>query len=128
MNLTVKREDFSDARTIGRMSVDGVMLCWTLEDTVRTGPKVYGKTAIPAGSYTVELTQSARFGRVMPLVCEVPGFEGIRIHPGNTAADTEGCILVGLGRAEDAVTGSRAAFDLLMAKLNDADGITLDIA
>ena len=128
MKLTVKREDLNAERTIGRMAVDGVMQCWTLEDTVRTGPKVYGKTAIPAGSYVVMLTQSARFGRVLPLVCNVPGFEGIRIHPGNTAADTEGCILVGLGRAVDAVTGSRAAFDVLMAKLSAADSITLDIA
>lgn len=125
MKLTIKRQDYSDARTIGRLSIDGEPFCWTLEDKVRTGPKVYGQTAIPSGTYGVKLTMSQRFKRVLPLLVDVPGFEGVRVHPGNSAADTEGCILVGLGRAEDSITQSRLAFDALFAKLEKADAITL---
>lgn len=132
MKLTVRRLELTGQSTIGRLAVDGVDFCWTLEDVVRTGPKVYGQTAIPAGTYDVRLTMSNRFKRVLPLLLNVPGFEGVRIHPGNTAADTDGCILVGLGHADDRITDSRAAFDALFARLQAADArgesISLEIA
>ena len=79
--------------TLGKMYIDGVDMCYTLEDVVRE-EKVYGETAIPAGRYRVDVTYSNRFQCDMPLVLDVPNFEGIRIHPGNTDKDTHGCILV----------------------------------
>ncbi len=120
MKLDLRRLELTGQSTIGRLAVDGVDFCWTLEDVVRTGPKVYGQTAIPAGTYAMQLTLSPRFKRVLPLLVNVPGFEGVRIHPGNTAADTEGCILVGLGHADDRITDSRAAFDALFTRLKAA--------
>lgn len=132
MKLTVRRLELTGQSTIGRLAVDGVDFCWTLEDVVRAGPKVPGQTAIPAGTYAVRLTMSNRFKRVLPLLMNVPGFEGVRIHPGNTADDTEGCLLVGLGHADDRITDSRAAFDALFARLQAADArgedISLEIA
>lgn len=128
MMLTLKRQDLTPARTIGRLSIDGVPFCWTLEDVVRVGPKVYGKTAIPAGTYLIKITQSPRFGRLLPLLLGVPGFEGVRIHPGNTELDTEGCILVGMGRTADTITESRKAFNALMLRLEKESSITLEVA
>lgn len=132
MKLTVRRLELTGQSTIGRLAIDGTDFCWTLEDVVRSGPKVYGQTAIPAGTYAVQLTMSPHFGRVLPLLVGVPGFEGVRIHPGNTAADTEGCLLVGLGHADDRITDSRAAFDALFARLQAAsdrgEAISLSIA
>lgn len=132
MKLTLRRLELTGQSTIGRLAVDGTDFCWTLEDVVRSGPKVPGQTAIPAGTYAVQLTMSPRFKRVLPLLVGVQGFEGVRIHPGNTAADTEGCILVGLGHADDRITDSRAAFDALFPKLQAAaargEPITITIA
>jgi hypothetical protein len=107
--------------TIGELLIDGVHECWTLEDVVRpVGEKIFGETAIPYGTYRVVVTPSARFQCDMPLVCDVPDFTGIRIHPGNTAADTHGCLLVGRGRTGGSVTESRLAFDALFPKIRDA--------
>lgn len=133
MKLTVRRTIFSDASTIGELDIDGALECFTLEDVVRAdGVKVYGETAIPAGHYDVELTMSPRFGRVLPLLINVKNFVGVRIHPGNSARDTEGCILVGRGHSRDWITDSRAAFTSLFLKLEAAvarrERITLDIA
>lgn len=83
---------------------EGAFLAHTLEDVVRltrneddtiSGQKIKGKTAIPAGRYEIVITHSNRFKKPLPLLLNVPQFEGIRIHAGNTDADTEGCILVG---------------------------------
>ena len=95
MIINLVRYKYFDDRTIGRMYVDGVFFGHTLEDTVRPlGIKVKEHTAIPAGSYEVEVTRSARFKRDMPIVLNVPMFTGIRIHGGNRPEDTEGCIMV----------------------------------
>ena len=82
--------------------------------------KLAGATCIPAGSYPLVINRSARFRRLLPQLLGVPGFEGIRIHPGNTDADTEGCILVGQTRSEDFVGSSRAALRALFTKLQAA--------
>lgn len=108
--------------TIGLLSIDGVHECYTCEDVVRpSGEKLHGQTAIPAGVYSVVVNQSQRFKRRLPLLLlAVPGFEGVRIHPGNTAADTEGCILPGMGFAPTGVTQSVRAFDALFRKIEAA--------
>lgn len=103
------RDDVTPGRTIGKLSCDGAFLCFTLEDPVRTGPKIAHETAIPEGRYDVIITKSQRFGVMLPLLLRVPGFEGIRIHSGNTTADTSGCLLVGLSRDHDSIASSRIA-------------------
>lgn len=108
--------------TTGQLSVDGVHECFTLEDAVREGPKVPGRTAIPTGRYEVAVTLSQRFGRQLPILLDVTGFSGVRIHPGNTAADTEGCILVGHSRGLDSVLDSRLAMAALQPKIAGAIG------
>jgi hypothetical protein len=120
MILRLVRRWFTEASTIGELYLGGELECFTLEDRVRKGPKVPGSTAIPEGTYGVVITYSARFQRELPLLLEVPGFTGVRIHAGNTAADTEGCILVGKTRGTDWIGQSRLAFDLLFNKLRTA--------
>jgi len=84
-----------DYCTIGELHRNGLFVCYTLEDVVRpVGEKVYGKTAIPYGTYPLVITYSNRFKRLLPLVENVPMFSGIRFHRGNSAVDTNGCILV----------------------------------
>jgi hypothetical protein len=119
MELDLRRVELSSVCTIGELYVDGEFECYTLEDAVRDR-KIPGETAIPAGRYQVILSWSPRFRRILPLLVDVPGFEGIRIHPGNTAADTEGCILVGQARGAAAVFQSRGAFEGLFLKLEAA--------
>jgi hypothetical protein len=127
MKLHLVRKDKNDKCTTGTLSVDGVFECYTLEDPVRDGPKQYGNTAIPAGTYQVKITYSPRFKRDLPLLLDVPGFEGVRIHTGNSAADTEGCILVGQVINEAVIWKSRAAFDALFVKMKQASEIELVI-
>lgn len=86
-----------------------------------------GKTAIPAGFYLVQITYSPRFKVPLPLVEDVPGFTGIRIHAGNTDEDTEGCILVGRTSHADAIGESRLALEALMAKLPPRAAVPLTI-
>jgi hypothetical protein len=121
VKLELKRTDCGRTCTIGDLFVDGKRECFTLEDVVRfDGVKIYGETAIPGGTYAVDITWSPRFKRDLPLLIGVDNFIGIRIHPGNTASDTEGCILVGQGKGVNCILSSRAAFDALFAKLSAA--------
>jgi hypothetical protein len=120
MLLTLHRKYFTERSTIGMLSVNGKTECFTLEDRVHDGPKVAGRTAIPLGTYNVIVNESQRFKRLLPLLLEVPGFEGVRIHCGNTDADTEGCILVGKRRGNDMIFESRAAFDHLFPQIAEA--------
>jgi len=133
MNLLLSREPSVDGATIGYLFVDGKFLCFTLEDVVRApGVKIPGETAIPSGTYKVLINKSQRLGRMLPLILDVPYFSGIRIHGGNDASSTSGCILVGLARCGDnRILSSQAALSLLMAKLAPAqaagEAITITI-
>lgn len=122
MKLLLERLQLDADVTIGSLSIDDAWQCWTLEDQVRPAmaPKVPGATAIPFGTYGVVITYSPRFGRDMPLLVGVPNFTGVRIHPGNVPADTDGCILVGQDRLAKSLGHSRAAFDVLFPLLRDA--------
>jgi hypothetical protein len=124
MKLELKRRKSANGATIGELLVDGKHEAFTCEDVVRpaSAPKVYGKTAIPAGTYPVVVDFSNRFQRLLPLLLNVPGYAGIRIHSGNTAADTEGCILPGLTVMPNGagVSQSRVAFNALFAKMQKA--------
>lgn len=127
MELILEREPSGAHATLGKLSCGGEFVCDTLEDVVRERPgepveswKVKGETAIPAGRYAVTLTHSERFKRTLPLLGGVPGFSGIRIHPGNTAADTEGCILPGKRVGPATVIESRKVFLELYMRIDDA--------
>jgi hypothetical protein len=93
--------------------------------------KIKSNTAIPRGKYSVIVNQSQRFKRLLPLLVGVPGFEGVRIHPGNTSADTEGCLLPGFTRAVDRVLESKRAFEPLMVKIlnvyNNGEHIEIEV-
>lgn len=130
MKIIVKHIFSNDNYCIGNMSVDGEFLCNTLEHPQRA-KKIKGRTGIPNGVYPVVLSNSFRFKKVLPEVQNVPNFVGVRIHSGNTAADTEGCILVGFNTEKGRLTKSREALNSLMllmqkAKANN-EGTTLEI-
>ena len=127
VKLHLIRRESSENCTLGQLFVDDVPICFTCEDVVREQDnvpvkqwKIPGETAIPKGQYEVIVNHSARFKRELPLLLNVPGFSGIRIHAGNTAADTEGCILVGEKIGKDAVVESRLALTEVMALIKEA--------
>jgi hypothetical protein len=122
MELKLIREIFTDNSTIGRLYNGDVFLCYTLEDETReAGIKIPGRTSIPYGRYEIAITFSPKYNRKMPILLDVPMFEGIRIHSGNDDGDTEGCILVGLSKGKDMIFESRLAFvkvkELIGAKI-----------
>jgi|TARA_R110000868_G_scaffold67888_3_gene201032 hypothetical protein len=126
MQITVKRLYKTDTSTIGELLIDGVFECFTLEDAERK-VKIKAETAIPKGSYKVIINESNRFKRLLPLLLNVPDFEGVRIHSGNSNHDTEGCILVGQTMNKNYIGQSRKAFDKLFKKMQAAKDITLTI-
>lgn len=120
MELLLKRRASNKVGTIGELFVNGKHECYICEDIIRpNGQKMFGETAIPAGTYPIYNTFSPRFGKYLPLLANVPGYAGIRIHPGNTPADTEGCLLPGTDIRMDAsgVDKSVVAFNALFAKI-----------
>ena len=125
MKLHLQRTERGDCYTMGRLAIDGVAFCDTLEPTdrhleaatMRPEQKVFGQTAIPTGTYPVVLTYSPRFKCTLPLIQDVPHFEGIRIHTGNSATDTSGCILVGRRHHSGRLTDSRKTLRQLMTTL-----------
>lgn len=128
MKLKLKRIEINPNFTVGKLYVDDVYQCYTLEDVVRKGPKVDGKTAIPVGTYDVIIDHSNRFNREMPHILNVPGFTGVRIHSGNTSADTDGCILVGTTwSGQDFIGNSKLAYEGLFKKLQSSKDITITI-
>ena len=126
MKITVKRIHRTDISTIGELYIDGTFECYTLEDIERE-VKIKSETAIPKGTYKVIINQSNRFKKLMPLLLNVPNFEGVRIHSGNTNHDTEGCILVGQTRSKNFIGQSRKTFDKLFKKMQKAKDITITI-
>ena len=110
MKLDLIRKEFTNISTIGELLIDGVFFCFTLEDVVRD-IKIPHETAIPYGTYQVVTNYSNRFQKVMPLLLNVPGFEGVRIHNGSTDKDTDGCVLIGYNRTTNYIYGSKRAFN-----------------
>ena len=149
MKLTLKRIAKRNTYTIGRLYVDGVYECDTIEDKDRgltkemslpdiQNAKVYGQTAIPTGTYRVQMgvkspkySKRAAFawcGGYLPRLQDVPGWSGVLIHSGNRAEDTLGCIIVGRNTQVGMVTESMATLKTLYKKLAAAkDGITITI-
>lgn len=132
MKLKLYRKFLGNKYTIGKLFINDEYICDTLEDVVRSeGVKVYGETAIPYGIYEIVLTMSPRFKKVLPLLLDVPHFEGVRIHTGNTEEDTEGCILVGYNKVKGKVINSKIAFDKVMKYLELAtinnEKITIEV-
>lgn len=150
MKLTLKRIARKEGYTIGRLYIDDAYFCDTLEDRDRgleqampldmiKRIKVKGETAIPTGTYELSMRHiSPKYSRkktfaftggVMPRLLNVPGYEGVLIHSGNTAADSEGCILVGENKAVGKVLNSMATFKALWSVLNQrkSEPITITI-
>lgn len=148
MKLLLKRIAKMEKYTIGKLYIDGKYFSDTLEDTDRNltntmskdeiaKMKVYGKTAIPTGTYVVDMnTVSPKFGKrswaqpyegKVPRLQDVPGYEGVLIHPGNTADDTSGCILVGRNKVKGQVVESQNTFHSLMNILKGDNDITITI-
>lgn len=123
MELILNRILLGNESTIGELFIDSKYFSDTLEDRVRPkGEKVYGETAIPEGTYTVVLSYSPKFKKVLPEILNVPNFTGIRIHSGNTSADSSGCILVGEWDESKAnwISNSRVTMNKLMSLLRKA--------
>ena len=134
MEILLRREHFNETCTIGSLTIAGDdLLLYTLEDCDRRlsstdelselkAIKVFGKTAIPYGTYEVVMTYSNRFKQVMPLLLNVKGFDGVRIHAGNTAHDTEGCILVAHQKdvLNNRILNSRSAIAELYMLISEA--------
>lgn len=141
MEIKVIRKTFTKESTIGEMFINGVFHCYTLEDYDRDSnkdgdlddageAKVYGLTAIPRGIYKLVLSFSNRFQKYLPEIQNVKGFEGIRIHAGNKAADSHGCILLGTTKGTNFVGASVAAMTKFMAELKrveKTEKITIEI-
>lgn len=127
MQINVRRTFKGPDYTIGKLYIDGHYLCDTLEDTVRpAGTKIAGKTAIPAGTYKVKKTMSPRFKKILPEILNVPGFTGVRIHSGNTAADTDGCLLLGLNKTKGAILDSQTTMAFFMARTPNEFNLTIE--
>ncbi len=127
MKLYLERDVKAPTFTLGRLHVNGIRQFYTVEDKFRqvigvpvAQWKIKGETAIPTGTYRIIINYSNRFKKMLPQLLEVKGFEGIRIHAGNTKEDTEGCILVGTHRTKEGVANSRFACDVLQAEIERA--------
>ena len=122
MELTLQRITKDKNYTLGELSIDGEKFCHTLEPTWRKpeARKIPGKTAIPEGRYPIVITLSPKFKQWLPLLLHVPNFTGIRIHAGNMAKDTKGCILVGENTGKGVLSDSRIWVERLKRRIVDA--------
>lgn len=130
MKLQLKRIACKPGYTIGKLYIDGEYFCDTLEDPVRDltrEPKIPGNTAIPPGTYKVIVNHSPKFKRLLPRLLNVPHFDGILMHRGNTAKDTSGCILVGENKRKGMVLNSTYYEERLVEILKDQTTITITI-
>jgi len=119
MNLTLQRTRTTDNSVFGELFINDKFACYTLEDKIRD-VKIKHETCIPAGIYNVVLSLSQRFKVILPLLLNVPGFEGIRIHSGNTIAATSGCVLVGTSIQGNKLLHSKPALYKLLETLTKA--------
>jgi len=135
MILKLVRDSYTKDTTLGKLYIDGLFFCHTLEDASRDyGVKVKGHTAIPRGEYKVKLSKSSRFKRTMPMIYTEDNeyelknkgisFKGIRIHGGNTHKNTEGCILVAKRKLNDSTIQGTMEYELTK-KLTNKENITL---
>lgn len=139
MRITLIRIANRPTYCIGKLYIDGIYQCDVLEDTDRglddkmseaeiLKKKVKGQTAIPSGVYPVYITWSPKYKKPMPLIENVKGYSGIRIHSGNSAKDTEGCLLVGKNKEVGKVLESRKTYNELFNILNTTnEKIIIDI-
>ena len=138
MRIELVRIAFNSTYTIGKLYVDGKYFSDVLEDVDRgldssmteseiLEKKVKGQTAIPTGHYAINITYSPKYKRMMPLLLDVKGFSGIRIHSGNTAKDTEGCLIVGKNKKVGMVLESRDTYQRLFKMMEGQKEITIDI-
>lgn len=139
MRLTLIRIANKPTYTIGKLYIDGCYYCDVLEDVDRgldddmkeseiLKKKIKGQTAIPTGTYPVKITYSPKYKKLMPLIDNVKGYQGIRIHSGNTHKDTEGCLLVGMNKEVGKVLESRKTFNALYKILTGTkENIIIDI-
>lgn len=140
MKLTLKRIALKQTYTIGHLYIDGEYFCDTIEDKVRDlkkEPKVKGQTAIPYGTYEVitnvvsprfkDRSWAKPYGGKVPRLVNVPGFEGVLIHPGTDQNSTSGCLIVGQNKIKGKVINSQKTFYALMSKLKDQKDITITI-
>ena len=138
MRIELVRIAFKNTYTIGKLYVDGKYFCDVLEDVDRgldssmteseiLEKKVKGQTAIPTGHYVINITYSPKYKRMMPLLLDVKGFSGIRIHSGNSSKDTEGCLLVGKNKKVGMVLESRDTYQRLFKMMEGQKEITIDI-
>lgn len=140
MRLTLKRIANKKTYCIGKLYINGKYFCDTLEDVDRgldstmteeeiKKIKVKSETAIPTGIYKIILNYSPKFKKVMPLITNVKGYSGVRIHTGNSAKDTEGCLLVGKNTVVGRLTESRKMYDALFKRLQQkgSNDITIEI-
>ena len=138
MELTIIRDTYTSKSTIGKLFIDGVEFCYTLEDIVRgEGIKVYGETAIPHGEYSMTMSYSNRFKQLMPLLYNKPNltvkddkgisFSGIRIHSGNKAEHSHGCILLGSSKSVNFIGNSRKTYKEFLKVLGDFDILKINI-
>lgn len=147
MEIVVKRIALKPTYTIGKLYIDGEYFCDTLEDTVRDlnkngkfdngEKKVYGETAIPYGTYNVvtnivstrfkNRTWAKPYNGKIPRLINVPSFDGVLIHPGSSANDTSGCLLVGKNKIVGRLTDSQKTFHALMQKIKGQKNITIEV-
>lgn len=138
MRIELVRIAFKSTYTIGKLYVDDTYFCDVLEDVDRgldssmseseiLEKKVKGQTAIPTGHYVINITYSPKYKRMMPLLLNVKGFSGIRIHSGNTSKDTEGCLIVGKNKKVGMVLESRDTYQRLFKMMEGQKDITIDI-
>ena len=140
MKLELKRVALKDSYTIGKLFIDGEYFCDTLEDKNRDlnhdgdlkdagEEKILNETCIPFGTYKIIINMSNRFKRLMPLLLNVPGFNGIRIHNGINKDHTSGCILVGFNKTVGMLSESKNTFEKLLLKLQSSkDDIVIHIS
>ena len=133
MKLRLNRYLLDKDCTMGKFYINDTLICDTLENPYRgdnlTNTKIYGKTAIPCGTYEVKMTYSPKFKMYLPEILRVPFFTGIRIHSGNTVEDTDGCPIVGRKERVGLVSNSRDNLRYIIDSLKAAqsDKVMIDV-